>query len=229
MGQGNEINDMACRINDWNANVVRQRPDRFGLLITLPMPNVDATLKEIERGFNELGADGVTLFSNYGGRYLGDPAFLPVLEELDRRSAFVFVHPSKPDASMVSGVPSPVIDYPFDTTRTATSLLFAGLMHRFTRVKISLSHAGGMLPFVAHRIAELASAAGLSEMSREELLAGIRRFYFDTALSSSRQALDGLAAIADPERILFGSDFPYAPLSSVGYFTQTLDENLLGK
>lgn len=226
VGQGNEINDMARRINDWNASLVRQRPDRFGLFVTLPMPNVDATLKEIERGFDELGADGVTLFTNYGGRYLGDPIFSPVLEELDRRGAFVFVHPSKPDASMVSGVPSPVIDYPFDTTRTATSLLFAGVMHRLTRIKISLSHAGGMLPFVAHRIAELASAAGLSEMSREELLVGIRRFYFDTALSSSYQSLEGLKAIADHDRILYGSDFPYAPLSTVGYFTQSLDDNL---
>lgn len=226
VGQGNEINDMARRINDWNAELVRQRPDRFGLFITLPMPDVDAALKEIERGLGELGADGVTLFTNYGGRYLGDAAFLPVLEELDRRGAFVFVHPSKPDAGMVGGVPSPVIDYPFDTTRTATSLLFSGVMHSLNNIKISLSHAGGMLPFVAHRIAELASAAGLSSMSREELLAGMRRFYFDTALSSSCQALDGLRAVADPERILFGSDFPYAPSRSVSYFGRGLDENL---
>ncbi|RTL56060.1 MAG: amidohydrolase [Rhodocyclaceae bacterium] len=226
VGQGPEIVDMAKRINDWNAGFVSQRPDRFGLFVTLPMPDVEATLLEVERAFDELGADGVTLFTNYGGRYLGDPIFLPVLEELDRRHAFVFVHPSKPDASMVNGVPSPVIDYPFDTTRTATSLLFAGVMHRLTNIKISLSHAGGMLPFVAHRIAELAPAANISEMTREELLQGIRGFYFDTALSSSRQAIDSLVAVANPERIMFGSDFPYAPLRTVSYFTQALDDNL---
>lgn len=226
VGSGDEINAMARRINDWVADLVQRRPARFGMFATLPLPDVDASLREIERAFDTLHADGVTLFTNYAGRYLGDPLFEPVFAELERRAAFVFVHPSKPLAEMVSGVPSPVVDYPFDTTRTAISLVLAGHMQRFTRMKVSLSHAGGMLPFVAHRIAELSAAAIRPDLSRETLLDGLRVFHFDTALSSSAAALAALQAFADPARILFGSDFPYAPARSVDYFTGELDRQL---
>lgn len=223
VGAGREVVDMARRINDWVAELVGGRPDRFGLFATLPMPDVDATLEEIRYALDVLGADGVTLFTNYDNCYLGDPKFEPVFEELDRRAAFVFVHPSKPVAQMVRGIPSPVMDYPLDTTRTATSMVYAGTMHRFKHMKVSLSHAGGVLPFLAHRIAELGAAAVVPEYTREQILEGMRSFYFDTALSSSPTGLPSLLALADPERVLFGSDFPYAPQRSVAYFTEGVD------
>lgn len=223
LGTGREAQDMAKRLNDWVKELTIKNSERFGLFATLPMPDVDATLQEISYAFDVLNVDGVTLFTNYENCYLGDPKFELIFEELDRREAFVFVHPAKPMAQMVKGIPSPVIDYPFDTTRAATSMVFSGTMRKFKRMKVCLSHAGGVLPFLAHRIAEVGAVANIDVGKRELFLEGLNSFYFDTALSSSPTSLPSLLAFADPEKILFGSDSPYVPVETVDYFTKELD------
>src|SRR3984893_9250388 len=118
---------IARRVNEYTADLVATRPDRFGNFATLPVPDVDGAFRELEHALDTLRADGVILLANYAGKYLGDTAFEPLWAELDRRQAVVFVHPGQPPFPMVAGVAGPLVDYPFDTTRTAVQLVLNGI------------------------------------------------------------------------------------------------------
>ncbi|MEQ5776956.1 amidohydrolase [Thalassospira sp. NFXS8] len=223
---GQERRDMAARVNDYSAELVSTQPARFGNFITLPLPDIDGTLHEIDRGFDSLAADGVVLLTNYDGEYPGDARFDPIWVALNARKAVVFVHPTKPfGLDVIAGIPAPTLDYPFDTTRLAAQLVFNGVTRRYRDVKIILSHAGGFLPYAAQRFAELATAFRSDITDPATILEEFRRFYFDTALSSSQYALPSLTAFAKPGHILFGSDFPYAPARIGQSFANQLDEN----
>src|ERR1700738_3977051 len=218
-----ERRDMARRGKEYTASLVAKRPDRFGNFVTLPLPDVEGALAELERAFQDLKADGVILLSNYEGRYLGDPAFEELWKELDRRKAVVFVHPGKPAIAIIDGIPGPIVDYPYDTTRTAVQLVLNGVTARYKHARIILSHAGGFLPYASDRFSELAGAVRADAPSPENILKEFQRFYFDTALSSGPAALPSLQAFAAPGHILYGSDFPYAPAAVGAAFTAKLD------
>src|ERR1700704_5074515 len=123
--QEGERREMARRVNDYTADLVAKRPDRFGNFATLPLPDVDGALSELDYALGTLRADGVILLGNYSEKYLGDVAFEPLWAELDRRQAIVFLHPGLP-LPPAAGVAGPLVDYPFDTTRTAGQLLRNG-------------------------------------------------------------------------------------------------------
>jgi len=214
---------MARRVNEFGADLVTRWPDRFGSFATLPLPDLEGALRELDYAFDVLRADGVILLSNYAGHYLGDPAFGPLWAELDRRAAVVFIHPAKPQIPIIEDIPGPIVDYPFDTTRTAVQLVLSGVVARSPRVKIILSHAGGFVPYAAHRFAELAPAVRPDVPPAPALIESFRSFYFDTALSSGPASLLALQSFARPGHILYGSDFPYAPASVGAAFTAKLD------
>jgi predicted TIM-barrel fold metal-dependent hydrolase len=216
-----EARAMARTVNEFAGTVVRDHPDRFGFFATLTLPDVDGALEEVAHAFDVLGASGVILLANTHGRYLGEPDDDPLLAELDRRHAVVFVHPSTLPGPPVPGVPPFAADFLLDTTRAAYRLVQSGAVRRHANLKIILAHAGGFLPYASHRL----MAALLAEGGRSpvELLEDLRSFYFDTALSGSPAALPSLLAFAKPGRVLFGSDWPYAPTPAVAYFTGQLD------
>jgi predicted TIM-barrel fold metal-dependent hydrolase len=216
---------MTRRVNEYTADLVSKRPDRFGMFATAPLPDVEGALIEIVYALEALNADGVVLLSSYADRYLGDALYAPLWAELDRRGAVVFIHPGKPAIAAITGIPGPVMDYPFDTTRTAVHLTLSGVLDQHTNVKIILSHAGGYLPYAAHRFAELASVTWPDAPAPEAILAKFKRFYFDTALSAGQAAMPSFKAFADPGRILFGSDFPYAPVRVSAAFSAKLDRD----
>jgi predicted TIM-barrel fold metal-dependent hydrolase len=216
-----EARAMARRVNEFAAQTARDHPGRFGFFATLTLPDVDGALAELEHAFGVLGAAGVILLANTHGRYLGDPADEPLLAELDRRRAVVFVHPSVLPGPAVPGVPPFAADFLLDTTRAAYRLVQSGAVRRHANLKIILSHAGGFVPYASHRL----MAALLAEGGRSpaDLLENLQSFYFDTALSGSPAALPSLLAFAKPGHVLFGSDWPYAPTMAVSYFTGQLD------
>lgn len=211
VGDGRDASAMARAVNEYAAEVVKEHPDRFGFFATLTLPDVDAALVEAAYALDELQADGIVLLANSQGRYLGDAAFDPLLAELDRRGAVVFVHPSTLPGPGVPGLPEYAADFLLDTTRAAANLARSGALDRFANVRYLLAHGGGFLPYAAYRMREVIS------------LDQIRSFWFDTALTSSPAALPSLLAVADPGRITFGSDWPYAPRSFVSSFTRSLE------
>jgi aminocarboxymuconate-semialdehyde decarboxylase len=211
------------QINEYTADVVRSRPDRFGMFATLPLPDIDASLQAIEYAFGTLNADGVTMLSNINGHYPGESHLEPIWSELDRRDAVVLLHPAQPPLPPVDHVVGPLVDYPFDTTRAAVQLVLAGVTMRHPRLRIILVHAGGFLPYVAHRVAELNKTFNHQSLAPSEILDESRRFYVDTALSASPAALPTITAFVPHDRILYGSDNPYAAPEVSTVFTAHLD------
>lgn len=218
-GDLSEARYMARKVNEFGADLRRQHPDRFGFFATLTLPDITGSLQELEYSLDELGADGVVLLANTRGVYLGDPMYEELMAELNHRGAVVFVHPSHLPAKPVPGIAPYVADFLLDTTRAAANLVHNGVMDRYTRLKIILSHAGGFVPFAAGRMA----ANIIDHGDQEHGIRQLRRFYFDTALSSTKYGLPSLLAFADPERVLYGSDFPYAAPERSAWFTGELD------
>jgi 6-methylsalicylate decarboxylase len=219
---GNERVKMARRVNDYGAELVQKYPDRFGYFATLPLPDVDTSLAEMAHAFEALGVDGVVLHSNFDGIYLADQRFEPLWEELNRRSATVFIHPTTPPLMpMLPRMPGPLTDYPAETTRAALQLALSGHTVRFGKTKIILSHGGGFLPYAATRFAELSASLNVAG-SVEWATKALQSFYFDTALVAP-SGLPSLLAFAPPEHIVFGTDFPYASEKVSKTFTTNLD------
>jgi len=220
LGDGAEARRKARAVNEFTAEMVRTHAGRFGFFATVTLPDVDGALAEAAYALDELRADGVILLANADGRYLGEPEFAPLLAELDRRGAVVFIHPAALPAPALPGLPPFVADFLLDTTRAAIDLVRSGAMRRHPGLRIILGHAGGFLPYAAHRIG--VTLAFLGQRPLDEVLADLRRFYFDTALSTPA-ALPSLLAFAAPGHVLFGSDSPYAPPMVVEHFTRELD------
>ncbi|HEX7911491.1 MAG TPA: amidohydrolase family protein [Paraburkholderia sp.] len=211
------------KCNDHAAELRARHPGRFGSFASLPLPDVDAALKEVSYSLDVLKVDGFIVFSNYNGLYLGDDRFTPLWEELNRRGTVVFIHPNQPPHEVPRVAPASVLEFPFDTTRTATSLIMSGAMNRFRNIRFILSHAGGTLPFLVPRIALSISMMPAVAERVGDTLAAVRSFYFDTALSAGNSPLSALTQVADPDHILFGTDFPFAPTSAIRQFGKVLD------
>lgn len=214
---------MARRVNEYSTALVTEQPEAFGYFATLPLPDVDGAVTEACFALDELRADGVVLLSSFDDVYLGDTRLAPLWSALDERSAVVFVHPGHPSIATLPGVPGPLVDYPFESTRTAVHMVFNGIHDMYPGVKIVLSHAGGFLPYAVTRFCLLQAELDPQGPPADDLEAKFKRFYFDTALSSSAYALPSFLAFADPARILYGSDFPYAPAVVGTRFTELLD------
>jgi predicted TIM-barrel fold metal-dependent hydrolase len=204
---------LTTRCNDFLAEIAARDPKRFGGFAFLPLPDVDASLKEIARVHDELGLDGVCLLTSIDDRYIGHADFEPVYAELDRRKAVVFIHPCYPPGKEARDydLPRMLVDYPFETTKVAANLILHGVMERNPNIRFILSHAGGTLPMLAHRMAIFDKMLAQRENYRLGAMAYVKRFWFDTALSGDKTPLDALRAVADPSRILFGTDYPYIP------------------
>ncbi len=204
--------DFARRCNDYAAELIAQHPRRFGCFGLLPMHDVDAAIAEARYCLETLRFHGISLFASYGDKFLGDPGFDPLMDYLDARAAVVHIHPGLHPSSRSLDLPWPgfMIEYPFDTTRAAVNLLFSGALERFSRIRFILSHAGGTLPYLAWRLSVAPMIdKRLKQRSREEIFAGLKTFWYDNALASGAQPMATLAQIAAPERILFGSDWPF--------------------
>jgi 6-methylsalicylate decarboxylase len=212
---------LARDLNDYAAELVAARPDRFGFFATVPMPHLDITVAEAVRALDDLKADGVVLLANNAGTYVGENGQDALFAALNDRSAVVFIHPGQLPGPIVPGVPPFAADFLLDTTRAAYLLTRNGIQSRYSNIRFILSHAGGLVPYASHRMAVAISAdTGRSWAGVLDELAG---FYFDTALSSSAAALPSLLAFARPGHITFGSDAPIAPVAVAKLFAAGLE------
>jgi predicted TIM-barrel fold metal-dependent hydrolase len=207
--------DEAHRVNQYGATLVKQYPTRFGLLASSPIDDVEAALSEIGFAFDQLGADGVAMVTNYGGNYLGNARFEPVFAELNRRSATVFLHPTIPAGyeCVACGRPGPVIEFTFDTCRTVADMLYAGVLNRYSNVRFILSHAGGPLPTLAPQLGTIGTLNWVRhppELTQEAVMTQLARLYFDTAIAGTAASIGPVLELTEPDHIVFGSDFPPA-------------------
>jgi predicted TIM-barrel fold metal-dependent hydrolase len=218
---------LARRVNEVGAATVAKFPTRFGLFAELPMPHVEGSLSEIAYALDVLHADGIALKANAAGIYLGDSKFNPIFEELNHRKAVVFIHPTSPSCwkDCAMGYPRPMIEFPFDTTRAVTNLIFSGTLERCADIRIIVPHNGGALPVLAERISRIGAALTPGSADKGDAMSYLRRLYYDTAGAASAHTLSSLLQISDSTHIVYGSDWPWAPDSMVLSTNQQLESS----
>ena len=204
--------------NEFAKQLKTDHPGRFGFFAGMPMPNPRTSVAEAAYALDVLKADGIGLLTSYDGMYLGNAHFTPFFDELNRRKAVAYVHPTPCtcSAGVDLGVPPATAEYPHETTRTITSLLFSGTLNRCPDIRFIFSHAGGTFPFVANRI------AGRRDPKVSDGMALVKRLYYDTAQSMNPIAVTALMSFATASQIVFGSDFPFVGRDAVGSGSETL-------
>jgi 6-methylsalicylate decarboxylase len=201
---------LARACNEYGAKLVQQHPTRFGLFAALPMPDVAATLKEIAFAYDEIKADGVGFMTSYGDTWLGNAAFRPVMEELNRRKAVVHVHPTAANCcrnlEYAPGVGPGSMEYGTDTTRAIMGVAFSGDAARYPGIRFIWSHAGGTVPFLAGRID--GASRGAKDRLPNGFIGELKKFYYDLAGAANAGAIASLLQLVTARNVMFGTDFP---------------------
>jgi predicted TIM-barrel fold metal-dependent hydrolase len=232
VGFGSEASARALArcCNDYAAELIARWPKRFGAFGTVPMGNMQHATDEIAYSLDALKFAGVSLFASYGENFLGDARFDPVLAMLNERRVVVFVHPGlhPSSAALALSWPAFMMEYLFDTTRAAVNLIFSGVLERFPRIRFILPHAGGLVPYFAWRLSVSPMIdPRLPRLSREQVYAGLKHFWYDNALSPGGQTFGTLDHVASPERVLFGSDYPFANARVIAEMIKTYESGFL--
>jgi predicted TIM-barrel fold metal-dependent hydrolase len=216
---------MARDLNDYGARMVADHKGRFGLFAALPLPDIDASLKEIAYAFDTLKAQGVGLLTSYGNKWLGDASFAPVFEELNRRGAVLYSHPTDAPCchNLLPNVSPGTIEWNTDTSRAIFSVINDGtpaapvqsIATKYPRIQFVWSHAGGTLTALAGRFFGGANSADNLEkpVQPNSRLFHLRRFYYDTAQSSNPINMQALKSFVGASQIVFGSDYPYSTIT----------------
>lgn len=227
-----EARRLARACNEYGAQLARAHPGRFGMFAALPLPDVEGSLAELAYALDVLGLDGIGLLTSYDEKWPGDPAFAPLFDELNRRKGVAFFHPTSAACSgvVVGDIPPSMTEYGFNTTRAITSLVFSGTVDRCPDVRFLFCHGGGTIPMLAHRIA--ATSYTRRPAVRERLPGGplprLRSLYVDVVSVANPPAMAALRAFMPPERLLFGTDYPFvrpaATLDGLGSLALPADD-----
>ena len=202
---------IARESNEYAARLSRDYPGRFGSFASIPFPDIEGSLREIEYALDTLKADGIYLWTSYGGKLLGDPDFFPILEELNRRKVVVYTHPASPACcvNIMPYISINAIEGPVDTTRTMISLIFQGGAAKFPDIKWIFSHSGGVTPFLLSRFQREEEEKDRKSVMPNGLMHELRKFYYDTAQGHHEGALKALLAIIPVSQVLYGTDYPF--------------------
>jgi len=209
---------LARECNEYGARLMADHPGRFGMFATLPMPDVEGTLREIEYAFDTLKADGACFLSSYQSKYLGDPKFAPVMDELNRRKAVAYTHPSRADccANLLPDGRSTGLTLATDTTFTIASVLFSGTTVRCPDIRFIWSHGGGTMPYITGRFG--AGNPPTPEMAKrfpQGVMYEIQKMYYDTAQVANAYTLPTFTKVIPTSHILYGTDYPFAGFAAV--------------
>ena len=202
---------LARASNEYAKKLTQDHPGRFGMFAALPLPHVDESLKEIAYALDTLKADGIGLLTSYDEKYLGDPAFTPVMDELNRRKATVYTHPATPACCVnLAGIDPRYIEFATDTTRAIASLIFSRTSARVPDINFIFSHAGGSITSLTERFTvQIISEPKFKDFTGAGVMAELKRFYYDTAQVSNPIAMAGLTRMVAVSQIVFGTDYPY--------------------
>ena len=191
--------------NEYAAKMVQDHPGRFGQFATISPPDTEGSLKEIEYALDTLKADGIGVLSSYEGKYLGNPAYDPLWQELNRRRAVVYCHPYCAACGVqttLTDAQNRGVEFVFDTTRTILSLMQTGAVARFSDIRFIWSHGGGTVPYITSRL------QGAGQKLPKGVTYELQKFYYDTAQAFNPYTLPSFKKFVPTSQILFGTDFP---------------------
>jgi predicted TIM-barrel fold metal-dependent hydrolase len=197
--------------NEYAKKLTQDHPGRFGMFALLPLPHAEESLKEIEYALDTLKADGIGVLTSYDDKYLGDAAFAPVMDELNRRKATVYTHPATPSCCVnLAGIDPRYIEFATDTTRAIASLIFSHTSARFPDINFIFSHAGGTMTALTERFTvQILTEPKYKDFTGDGVMAELKRFYYDTAQTSNPIAMAALTKMVAVSQIVFGTDYPY--------------------
>lgn len=211
-GDAKQSRRLARAFNEFAARLAADHPGRFGVFAALPLPDAEGSLAEIEYALDTLKADGIGLMTNYGDRWLGDPAFEAVMAELNRRKAVVYTHPVAANccADLLPDIRDAVIEFATDTTRAIARILFSGTAAKYPDIRWIFSHAGGTAPFLAERLLRVPVVTKeLAARVPNGVIHELRKFHYDLAQAAHPFALASLTRLVSTSQMLFGTDFPF--------------------
>jgi predicted TIM-barrel fold metal-dependent hydrolase len=214
-GRVEESRSLARHCNDYGARLIADHPGRFGMFAAISFNDVEGSLREIAYALDVLKLDGVGLMTSCEDKWPGDPAFAAIFDELNRRKAIAYFHPTCPPfaANLIPEVSPSIGEFVFDTTRAVFSLLYSGTLSRCPDVKFIFSHGGGTVPYLADRIASLArrpNATALAARIPKGVAFELNKLYYDiVSVAGNPPGMKCLQGVAAPSRLLFGTDFPY--------------------
>jgi predicted TIM-barrel fold metal-dependent hydrolase len=233
-GYGDEVYDgsekgttLARKSNEYAAKLVDEHPKRFGFMAIVPFGNTDAAMKEIEYSFDKLKCDGVGILSNIYDKWPGDPQYLPIFQELNRRKSAIFIHPFVPKCcrGLVKGVQDYAVEFDFDTTRAVVSLLYNGTLSKCPDMKVIVNHSGAAVPVLSGRIKDRVPGdesrdhrdtprVGVNENIPKGAFYELKKLYYECAHATYAPSLKALMAFAQPDHIMFGTDYSAEPMES---------------
>ena len=200
-------------VNERSAQVKADFPGRFLFCASLPLPDVDAAIREAIYALDTLRADGIKLATNSRGQYLGDEELDPLMEVLDERHAVIVIHPHRPTPcpeKVVETTPLAMYEYPAETTRAVVNMIARNVLVRYPNLKVVVPHCGSFLPLALPRMRSIhpAMQAG-GFMAPIDWEGNLLRLYYDLAGNPAPEVLRALLTITTPGHILYGSDYPY--------------------
>lgn len=223
-GDDGTARSLARQVNEDGRRVVESHPGRFGLFGSLPVPDVGGAMEELDYCYDELEVDGVVLLTHVGETYLGDPVFEPLFDELERRRARLFIHPTSPLCweQTSFGRTRAMIEFLFDTSRAVVNMVLNGVIARHPNIEVIVPHAGAALPVIADRVAAFAfileDLDPTADVSRD-----LARLHYDLAGFALPRQLNAILALTTAEHLHYGSDYPFTPDAVVAMLADPLN------
>ncbi len=199
--------------NEAAARIKKEHPDRFMFCASLPLPDVDAAIREAKYALDTLKADGIKLATNVGGQYLGAPELDPLFAMLNERGTVVILHPHRPDPvnrEVMAQTPLAMQEYLSETTRAVANMISRNVLARYSNVKVVVPHCGAYLPLAVPRMKSLTPVMQANKMVGEiDWEANLASLYYDLAGAHSPEVIRMMLTITTPDHLLYGSDYPY--------------------
>ena len=205
--------EVVRQTNEDAARIKKEHPDRFLFCAALPLPDVNAAIREAIYSLDTLKADGIKLATNIGGQYLGAPELDTLFSVLNERKAVVILHPHRPEPvnkQVMQQTPLAMQEYLSETTRAVSNMISRNLLARYNNIKVVVPHCGAYLPLAIPRMKSLTPVMQANKMVGEiDYEANLRALYYDLAGAHSPEVIRMLLTITTPDHLLYGSDYPY--------------------
>ncbi len=204
-----------CRLLNEQMAEIKKNEKNFGYFACLPLPNVEASIEEVNYVFDKLNADGIKLASNSRGLYLGDEKLEPLMQVLNQRKTVCVIHPHRPEPiqeNVFSATVAPLYEFLADTTRAVLNLIANGVILKYPNITWVIPHCGSFLPSIYNRFIGISKVIDLQNIDVKE---SFSRLYYDLSGITSKEALDLLLTITDKDHLLYGSDYPFTPINQI--------------